>query len=138
MDKLTWLDLLALANRIYYRPHTFSQVSINISGEGGYPISGLGRGGTPSQVWVGGVPHLSPGEYPISGPGGRGYPMSGGVPHVWRGTPCPGGYNIYGGYPHVWGGTPSPPPIAQSSIASTCYAAGGVPLAFTQEDFLVC
>ena len=36
------------------------------------------------------------------------------------------------------GGTPSlPPPIAQSSIASTCYAAGCVPLAFTQEDFLV-
>ena len=25
---------------------------------GGYPISGLGKGGTPSQVWVGGVPHL--------------------------------------------------------------------------------
>ena len=23
---------------------------------GGYPISGLGRGGTPSQVWVGGTP----------------------------------------------------------------------------------
>ena len=31
----------------------------------------------------------------------------------------------------------APPPIAQSSIASTCYAVGGVPLAFTQEDFLV-
>ena len=31
----------------------------------------------------------------------------------------------------------TPPPIRQSSIASTCYAAGGVPLAFTQEDFLV-
>ena len=30
-----------------------------------------------------------------------------------------------------------PPPIRQSSIASTCYAAGGMPLAFTQEDFLV-
>ena len=47
-----------------------------------------------------------------------------------------------GGYP----GYPQPgldgvPPnqvwIRQSSIASTCYAAGGVPLAFTQEDFLV-
>ena len=51
-----------------------------------------------------------------------------------------GGYPIYGGVPHVWGGYPisRPPPIAQSTIASTCYAAGGVPLAFTQEDFLVC
>ena len=27
--------------------------------------------------------------------------------------------------------------MRQSSIASSCYAAGGVPLAFTQEDFLV-
>ena len=46
---------------------------------------------------------------------------------MFRGTPC------------LVGGTPSlpPPPIAQSSIASTCYAVGGVPLAFTQEDFLV-
>ena len=79
------------------------------------------RGGTPSQVWVGGVPHLRSGGYPMS----RGYPMS-------------GAYPIYGGVPHVRGGTPSPgPPIAQSSIASTCYAAGGLPLAFTQEDFLV-
>ena len=29
------------------------------------------------------------------------------------------------------------PPIRQNSIASTCYPAGGMPLAFTQEDFLV-
>ena len=62
-----------------------------------------------------------------------------------RGVPRPrsmgGGYPIPGtqgtshhhqdwmGYPH--------PPIRQSSITSTCYVAGGVPLAFTQEDFLV-
>ena len=37
-----------------------------------------------------------------------------------------------GGFPHLQG-----PLIAQSNIASTCYASGGVPLAFTQEDFLV-
>ena len=42
-----------------------------------------------------------------------------------------------GGVPHVWGVPHLSPPISQSSIASTCYAAGGVPLAFTQEDFLV-
>ena len=33
-------------------------------------------------------------------------------------------------------GTPIQP-IRQSSIAGTCYAAGGMPLVFTQEDFLV-
>ena len=36
------------------------------------------------------------------------------------------------GYP-----LPGVPPLTQSSIASTCYAVGGVPLAFTQEDFVV-
>ena len=43
------------------------------------------------------------------------------------------------GYPthRDWMGYP-PPPIRQSSIARTCYAAGSRPLAFTQEDFLVC
>ena len=30
-----------------------------------------------------------------------------------------------------------PPPGRRSSTVSTCYAAGGMPLAFTQEDFLV-
>ena len=30
-----------------------------------------------------------------------------------------------------------PTPIRQNSIASTCYPAGGMPLAFMQEDFLV-
>ena len=29
------------------------------------------------------------------------------------------------------------PPGEQRCIASTCYMAGGMPLAFTQEDFLV-
>ena len=90
-------------------------------GKGGVLQSGLGRGGTPSQVWVGG--------YPISG-------LGRGVPHLWGGTPCPGVLHPRG-VPHVRGGTLSPPPITQSSIASTCYAAGGVPLAFTQEDFLL-
>ena len=55
-----------------------------------------------------------------------------------------------GGFPPTrpgwWGVLPPPPPgldgvppplIRQSSIASTCYPAGGMPLAFTQEDFLV-
>ena len=47
-----------------------------------------------------------------------------------------------GGVPHLrsrWGGYPIPGlgRVGQSSTASTCYAEGGVPLAFTQEDYLV-
>ena len=91
-----------------------------------------GGGGTPSQVWLGG------------------YPMGWGTPPDLRwstlpdlgwGTPPP---DLGWGTPPPnlgWGtpprpGTGYPPP---PSIASTCYgyAAGGMPLAFTQEDFLV-
>ena len=43
--------------------------------------------------------------------------------------------------PWTWDRVPPGPgtgyPPGQSSTASTCYAEGGVPLAFTQEDFLV-
>ena len=84
---------------------------------GGYPISGLGRG----------VPH------PGSRSRGVPSPRSGGVPHPRsRGDPIPGPGGVLWVPPHpdqVW--------IRQSSTASTSYAAGGVPLAFTQEDFLV-
>ena len=56
---------------------------------------------------------------------------------VWMvgGTPGLDG----GGYPRsgLWGGTLGTPPFRQNSIVSTCYPAGGMPLAFTQEDFLV-
>ena len=82
-----------------------------------------------------------------------GYP---GYPHgkVWmvggtRGTPRPGldggGYPGYPrpglvggrGYPQPGLDGVPPTPIRQSSIASTCYPAGGMPLTFTQKDFLV-
>ena len=94
-----------------------------------------------------GVPHLKLGGYPISS---REYPIPGldggglvpGVPPLsrsgWWRVPrvTPDQVWMVGGYPdQVWMGYP--PPIRQSSIASTCYAVGGVPLAFTQEDFLV-
>ena len=72
-------------------------VSVHTCG-GGYPISGLGRGGTPFQVWVGGtpsqvwgVPHLGSGGVPHLRSGGtpsqvRGYPISGwGVPQLRSG-----------------------------------------------------
>ena len=84
---------------------------------GGVPRSMSGWGGTPSQVWVGG--------YPITGLGG--------IPsQVWMGVPPT--MTGWGTPHHDWIGYP---PIRQSSIVSTCYTAGGMPLAFTQEDFLV-
>ena len=127
-----------------------------LAGGGGYPVPGLwvrgephlrsGWGGTPSQAWVGGYPILGlGGGYPIPG-------LDGGVP---RGTLTRSGWGVpgiipdqvwmVGGVPGIppnhqdWMGYPPPthPPIRQSSIASTCYTVGGVPLAFMQEDFLV-
>ena len=64
---------------------------------------------------------------------GVGAGQDGGVPPVQVGSqvgtggvpPVPGQDRGAGGYP------------IQNSIACTCYAAGGMPLAFTQEDFLV-
>ena len=128
---------------------------------GVYPIPGLDGEGTQFQVWmVGGVPHpvMVVGGTP-SIHGGGGYPIQSwwGVPRippgqVWMGTP----HHDWMGHPHHhdWMRNPPPPwldgipltmtgwdtlfpPIRQSSMASTCYAAGSMPLAFTQEDFLV-
>ena len=95
--------------------YCFQFVSPHPGGGGWYPI----------QPWTGGVPDpaLDRGGTPTLDGGGLPHPISGGG----GGTPS-----------HLWGGcTPGTPPPA--GIASTCYgyAAGGVPLAFTQEDFLV-
>ena len=115
------------------------------------------RGGIPSSWWEGvpcprsgqgwGVPHPADreGGYPFPGlNGGGGYPIQ-----LTGGIPFPG---LDRGYPiQLTGGTPPgkeyPPPHRgyppsgvppyQSSTACTFYAAGGVPLAFMQEDFLV-
>ena len=109
-------------------------------GEVPHPRSGWGN--TPSQGLGGG--------YPIPGLDGGGYP---GYPTTrsgwWGGTWVPSTRSAWWGVPRVspdqvWmvGGYPQyplppgldgvpPSPIRQSSIASTCYAAGGVPLAFT-------
>ena len=95
-----------------------------------------GRGVTPSQVRMGGypIPGLVWGVAPRPGLDGRG-----GTPPArsgwWMGTP-PAGSGWWGGTPPGLDGVPPPTPIRQSSIASTCYLAGGMPLAFTQEDFL--
>ena len=118
-----------------------------LGGWGGYLIPGL-VGGTPSQVWmVGGIPRVPPNWVLMVGGvtwpglhGEGGYPIPGlGVgPHLRSGGGVPHPRSGWWGYPdQVWMGGVPHPTIRQSSIASTCYAAGGVPLAFTQEDFLV-
>ena len=111
--------------------------------------------GTLSQVWLvegtWGTP-TSSGWWGVSHPRSRWW----GVPHLrfgWWGYPITGLDGVGGtqctlqpgldggGTPsQVWmvGGTQgTPPPMRQSSIAITCYVAGSVPLAFTQEDILV-
>ena len=111
-------------------------------------------GGTQSQVWmVGGrVPHPRSGWW---GGGGTLLARSGlGVPHPRSGGGVPGVLLARSGW---WGGGKPParsgwlggylgyPPTTMTgwgtstptSLASTSYAAGGMPLAFTQEDFLV-
>ena len=95
------------------------------SGRGGYPLPGLARG-VPPQSWDGVPPGPGMG-YPSPRPG-MGYP-----PRPGMGTP-PGFEMGYPPRPEMvrWGIPPRP-----ISIASICYAAGGMPLAFTQEDFLV-
>ena len=85
------------------------------------------RSWPPSQVLMGGVPHLADREVPPS--------------QVWMGVPNPADS---GGYPpSKIRMTPSPiqdwmrdalPLKRQATIVSTCYAASGVPLAFTQDD----
>ena len=98
----------------------FSQVCVCStfrSGQGGYPISGLDGGyQIPGLVGEGGTPFCWPMGYP-------GYPPS----KIGWGTPPPFRPGMRG-YPRYL-----PPQLAKRS---TYYAAGGVPLAFTQEDFL--
>ena len=100
-----------------------------------YHISGQGGGGTPSQVWMVGVPGIPSTTTTRTGWGTP--------PHQdWMEYPPPrsGWWGGYPGYsppppppPGLDGVTPNPgldgggypPPIRQSSIASTCYAVGG-------------
>ena len=129
-------------------------LSVHILRGGGYPIWLTGRGIPPSQVRMG-VSHPSilpdrvgtpfPGQdggvpNPRSGQGDDPIPGQDGTPirNGW-GTPCqdwmeypPSGLD--GGTPHQdWMGYPPHQGIGRQSS----YAAGGMPLAFTQKDFLV-
>ena len=93
---------------------------------------------TPTWAWEGGTyphphapcPHLDM---------GRGTPT---CSSIWTWGRIPPAQTWEGGTPphlDLGRGYPCPPPPIrrQSSIASTCYPVGGMPLAFTQEDFLV-
>ena len=120
-----------------------------------------GMGGNPSQVQVGGTPT---GGYPNwGGYPSRGYPTLGTPHQTWWGVPWRGGYPTSGtpcqtwwgtpiwtwwpGVPQVGGTPPQVPPVRPGwgvpwlggvpIWSSTWYAAVGMPLAFTQEDFLV-
>ena len=133
-------------------------VSPHLDREGGGVPCLWGGGGTPTRSgWLGGVPQpgLDGGGGTPARSGWGGYPsqvwMVGGIPRPglerW-GTPLPGldggvvpGVPPWpgldgGGTPASsgWWGVPQVPPPTR--IASTCYAAGGMPLAFTQEEFL--
>ena len=89
--------------------------AITYGGGGGYPMSGLDRGRVPHprSRWGG----VTPSQVQL---GGGGYTR---VPPI----------QDWIGYLPVQ----TPPPPSAISNVNTCYAAGGVPLAFTQEDFLV-
>ena len=84
-----------------------------IPGPGGVPHLADGEEGTPSQVSRWGGISCSRSRWGVPNPAGLD-----GVP------PCPGLDRV-------------PPIRRQSSLASTCYVEGGMPLTFTQEDFLV-
>ena len=96
-----------------------------------YMLFSTGRGVLPNSPDRREYPH----EVPI---GGGGTPAR----SVWVTPPPPIGIGWWYplqqdrmGYPTP--PSPPPPPRRQSSITSTCYVTGGMPLAFMQEDFLV-
>ena len=100
---------------------------------GATPFSGPGRGVPTSQVQPGGYPFPGPagggGQYQVrSQDGGWGGYPSGQIPGWGVGwvPPYQGQILECGGNTPCW-----------NSIVCTCYTAGGMPLAFTQEDFLV-
>ena len=108
----------------------FSQVCVCSTFGGGVPHPRSGWGGV---YPIPGLPGVPPSPRP-----GMGYPpaldLGWGIPPPWTWDGVPRPDLTWGTPPDLTWGTPPPRRI---SIASTCYAAGGMPLAFTQEDFLV-
>ena len=128
------------------------------SGQGGHPIPGLHReGGTPSpappheQVWMGYPPDLGWGtpqtwdRVPLDlGPGippnlglGTPQPWDQVPPQTWDWVPPNLGWGTPPDLVPPRPGTRYPPhlgPGTPPGIVSTCYVAGGMSLAFMQED----
>ena len=100
---------------------------------GGYPIPGVGVPWPGLDGW--GVPHPRSGWWGVPWPGLDVHCIpQDGVPPTMTGWGTPPTMTRWGTPHHDWMGYPPPP---ATSIASTCYAAGDMPLAFMQEDFLV-
>ena len=108
----------------------FQLVSSHTSTGGGVPH--LVDGGYPHPSQLGGVPHpvLMGGGYPHLANGGYHHLTGGGTP-----PPIRTGWGIPPTLLGPDGGTPPPQIWSQSNSACTCYTAGDMPLAFTQEDF---
>ena len=130
-------------SQVWGVPHLRFGWGYPISGSGGgYPVQFLMVGGTPRarSGWQGEYPGYSPNKTWVLPDLGWGTPPPsrpswGNLPHPGMGYPPP--QTLDGAPPPLWDWVPpTHPPTRQSSIASTCYAAGSVPLAFTQEDFL--
>ena len=79
--------------------------------------------GSWSQILSQGVPQSQAGDTPV--PGGGWYTRTGIPTHPGEDWPC-----------QDRTGVPPSQPGDQDSRSSTCYAAGGMPLAVTQEDLL--
>ena len=138
-------------------------MSVHTGGGGGtyLPADGWGEEGVPTFQLIGGIPTFQP----TGGGGAERVLtfqlIWGGVPtfQTKRGVPT---FQLIGGggvliFQSTWGGGgvvptlgrytpvqgrypttrigPPPPTGRQSSTVSTCYAVGGMPLAFTQDDF---
>ena len=103
----------------------------------GYPMDG---GTHHHQDWMGVPPPSSLGRgCPPSRPG-KGVPLP---IQTWEGIPPPHpDLGMWHPHPDLGRGYPLPsrlvPGRGGTPNQSTCYAAGGMPLAFTLEDFLVC
>ena len=112
--------------------YVFTGVCLSNFRRGDTPSSWGGGGSTPTQFQTEGYPIRGPdvGVTPSQVQMGGGNPFFTTPLQDWMGSTLPSARL----------GTPLPPhPLVrrQSSIASTCYAAGGMPLVFTQEHFLV-
>ena len=148
-----FITLMPLLSSIYlrYLPPTYvvrregNTFTLLVCPQGGVPVShnalqyfpkchgAAGGGGVPCQVQLGG------GTLPGSGWEGA---LAGGVPwlggYPGRGGTLAGGGTLARGVPWLGGGDTLAGGVPSlDNIGSTCYTAGGMPLAFTQEDFLV-